>query len=58
MPLQIGGGKRGGRADDNEADIDRKRQELVQWEDVLLQKSSQMEEAVEQFNQKMNKMTA
>ena len=58
MPLQIGGGNRGGRAADNEADIDRKRQELVQWEDVLLQKSSQMEEAVEQFNQKMNKMTA
>ena len=37
--------------------LERKRQELVQWEDGLLLKSRQMEEAVEQFNAKMAKMS-
>ena len=35
---------------------ERKRQELVEWENNLLQKSRQMEEALEQFNGKMTKM--
>ena len=35
---------------------ERKRQELVEWENALLQKSRQMEEALEQFNGKMAKM--
>ena len=35
---------------------ERKKQELVEWESALLQKSRQMEEALEQFNGKMAKM--
>ena len=38
--------------------LERKRQELVNWEDGLIQKSRQMEEAVEQFNVKMSKMAS
>lgn len=38
------------------AALERKRQELVQWEDSLIHKSQQMEEAAEQFNIKMGKM--
>ena len=38
--------------------LERKRQELLNWEDGLIQKSRQMEEAVEQFNVKMSKMAS
>ena len=37
-------------------EFDLKRQELVHWESALLEKSRQMEEAVEHFNLKMHKM--
>ena len=37
-------------------DLDAKKKELLTWEQTLLAKSSQMEEAALQFNQKMSKM--
>ena len=43
--------------DQTEEKMNQKRQELVEWENTLLDKSRQMEEAVHQFNSKMQKMS-
>ena len=39
-------------------ELNAKRQELVEWERGLLEKSRQMEEAVQQFNAKSQKMSS
>ena len=56
MPRQMEPGFVQGNTTKDDIASERKRQELVEWESALLQKSRQMEEALEQFNGKMAKM--
>ena len=68
-PLRSKAGSLGGKSYDmprqmeqasstTNAELVSKRQELLSWESTLLEKSRQMEEAVEQFNVKMQRMAA